>query len=184
MVMQRVLGMEWGHALLGLLCMVAVCVEMCDAAAVVDVYRMIQYDLQGVPFGSRRAALNHHASSLLLYSNANHSSDLSRSVIIVPIARASFSIFNDLLRSKQVLGGLLLLLPSKFANQGSADDAGDSEEADADVLEKISELEHSLIHSSLPVLAIASDCYEDLFTADSVTVEILEAREQIWLVTS
>ncbi|MCO5596010.1 hypothetical protein L7F22_050063 [Adiantum nelumboides] len=150
MAMQRALGMEWGHALLGLLCIVAVCVEMCDAAAVVDVYRMIQYDLQGVPFGSRRAALNHHASSLLLYSNANHSSDLSRSVIIVPIARASFSIFNDLLRSKQVLGGLLLLLPSKFASQGSADDASDSEEADADVLEKISELEHSLIHSSLP----------------------------------
>ncbi|MCO5554276.1 hypothetical protein L7F22_007804 [Adiantum nelumboides] len=33
------------------------------------------------------------------------------------------------------------------------------------------------------ILAIASDFYEKLFTADSVYVEILEAREQFWSVT-
>ncbi|MCO5588842.1 hypothetical protein L7F22_042802 [Adiantum nelumboides] len=33
------------------------------------------------------------------------------------------------------------------------------------------------------VLAIASEFYEDLFTADPVTVQIVEAREQIWAVT-
>eukprot|EP00250_Pteridium_aquilinum_P002233 c12426_g1_i1 orf=127-1821(+) len=150
MAMQRVLSMECVYALVGVLCLVAACVEMCDAVAVVDVYRMIQYDLQGVPLGSRRAALNHHASSLLLFSNSNHSSDLSRSVLIVPISRASISALRDLLRSRQVLGGLLLILPSKFGNRGSADGAIDSEDEDADVFDKISDLEQWLIHSSLP----------------------------------
>lgn len=65
-------------------------VVVADAAAVVEVYRMIQYDLRGVPLGSRRAAMNHHASSNL----AVPGSDLSRTVIILPIAEANITMLN------------------------------------------------------------------------------------------
>lgn len=65
------------------LCLVVLaCVELGDAATAVDVYRLIQYDLAGAPFGSRVANLNHHAVSSLSASNA----DLSRTVVIIPIA--------------------------------------------------------------------------------------------------
>lgn len=63
------------------------CVELCDAVTVVDVYRLVQYDLAGVPFGSRLAALNHHAGSSLLSSSAaaGAAADLSRTVLILPV---------------------------------------------------------------------------------------------------
>lgn len=61
-----------------------------DAAAVVEVYRMIQYDLRGMPLGSRRAALNHHASSSL----SRPGSDLSRTVVILPITKLNTTILN------------------------------------------------------------------------------------------
>lgn len=140
--------LESSHALLALLCLFAACVEICDAVAVVDVYRMIQYDLNGIPFGSRRAALNHHASSLLF--SHNQGADLSRTVLIVPIARVNISVLNDLLQSKRLLGGLLLLLPSKFSNQASVEDKDDTEGADADIFGNIADLEQWLIHSSIP----------------------------------
>lgn len=57
------------------------CVELCDAATVVDVYRLIQYDISGAPFGSRFSSLNHHAASL----SFQHGADLSRSVLILPL---------------------------------------------------------------------------------------------------
>ncbi|KAL0418339.1 UNVERIFIED_CONTAM: hypothetical protein Sradi_1247400 [Sesamum radiatum] len=50
-----------------LLILVMACVELCDAVTVVDVYRLVQYDFGGVPFGSRLAALNHHAGSSLFF---------------------------------------------------------------------------------------------------------------------
>ncbi|KAH7423022.1 hypothetical protein KP509_12G036200 [Ceratopteris richardii] len=96
MVMQRTLGTKWGHAMLGLLCVVAACRGVCDTVSVVDVSHMIQYDLQGVPFSCRRAALNHHTSSLLVFSNSSQASDLSRSVIIVPVTRSTNAILKDL----------------------------------------------------------------------------------------
>jgi hypothetical protein len=46
--------------------------------------------LRGVPLGSRRAAMNHHASSNL----AVPGSDLSRTVIILPIAEANITMLN------------------------------------------------------------------------------------------
>jgi hypothetical protein len=57
------------------------CVELGDAAAAVGVYRLIQYDLAGAPFGSRAAALNHHAATFPLPAGA----DLSRSALVAPL---------------------------------------------------------------------------------------------------
>lgn len=61
-----------------------------DAAAVVDVYRMIQYDLRGTPMGSRRAPLNHHATSGLDVAGA----DLSRAVVILPVLKVNITSLN------------------------------------------------------------------------------------------
>lgn len=133
--------------LLAFLCLFAACIEICDAAAVVDAYRMIQYDLKGIPFGSRRAGLNHHAGSMLFTHQAT---DLSRTVIIVPIVTVNISALNEYLQSKRLLGGLLLLLPRKFGNQETLEGKGDSEDADADSISKIADLEQWLIHNTLP----------------------------------
>ena len=72
---------------IALLIIVMACAELCDAIAVVDVYRLVQYDLAGVPFGSRLAALNHHAASSLFSSSAaaGAAADLSRTVLILPV---------------------------------------------------------------------------------------------------
>jgi hypothetical protein len=66
-----------------------------DAAAVVDVYRMIQYDLRGTPLGSRRAALNHHATSGLEVAGA----DLSRAVVILPALKVNVTSLNGMCRA-------------------------------------------------------------------------------------
>lgn len=71
-----------------LLLVLFACVELGDAATAVDVYRLIQYDLGGVPLGSRFASLNHHASSSLDKSNVAH---LSRTVVILPLRHLDFS---------------------------------------------------------------------------------------------
>lgn len=69
------------YPILALMLILVACVELCDAATVVDVYRLIQYDISGVPFGSRFSSLNHHAASLSFQRGA----DLSRSVLILPL---------------------------------------------------------------------------------------------------
>ncbi|KAL2932723.1 Nicalin-1 [Bienertia sinuspersici] len=92
-------------------CMVILAsVELGDAATAVDVYRLIQYDLAGIPFGSRFANLNHHASSSL-------NADLSRTVLIIPIRDLSLSSLQDYIDRKTPLGGLLFLLPGDFDHQ-------------------------------------------------------------------
>lgn len=68
------------YSIISLVFLLVACVEICDAATVVDVYRLIQYDIAGEQFGSRLASLNHHASSLL-----SHNMDLSRTVVILPV---------------------------------------------------------------------------------------------------
>lgn len=69
-------------SVLALVLVLVACPELCGAAAtVVDVYRLIQYDISGAPFGSRLAGLNHHASSLHFPPGA----DLSRTVLIIPV---------------------------------------------------------------------------------------------------
>ena len=56
------------------------------------------------------------------------------------------------MQTKRLLGGLILLLPSKLSNQGSVKENGDPEDVDADEFSKIAEIEQSLIHSNVPVI--------------------------------
>lgn len=79
--------LESFYPVVALVFILVACVELCDAATVVDVYRLIHYDISGVPFGSRAATLNHHASSLHFPSAA----DLSRSVLIIPLSELNIT---------------------------------------------------------------------------------------------
>lgn len=69
------------YSMLALVFILVACVELCDAATVVDVYRLIQYDISGVPLGSRLATLNHHAGSLPFSPGM----DLSRTIVMIPV---------------------------------------------------------------------------------------------------
>lgn len=73
----------------------AACAELCDGVAVVDVYRLVQYDISGVPFGSRLASLNHHAGSSIFSSTAYTAgtvADASRTVLILPLRELDLSV--------------------------------------------------------------------------------------------
>eukprot|EP01018_Ginkgo_biloba_P012135 Gb_13304 [translate_table: standard] len=135
------------HTVLALFCLIVACVELCDAAAVVDVYRIIQYDLGGVPFGSRRASLNHHAGSMIFTPGT----DLSRTVVIMPIREVNLTFLHDYLVNKRLLGGLLLLLPKKSVDVTVEDsETDDAEELDGSAKSRFAELEQWLIHNNIP----------------------------------
>lgn len=74
-------------SVIALVFILVACVDLCDGATVVDVYRLIQYDMSGVPFGSRLASLNHHAASLHFSPHA----DLSRTVLLIPLRELNMS---------------------------------------------------------------------------------------------
>lgn len=76
------------------LIVLAACAELCDGVTVVDVYRLVQYDISGVPFGSRIASLNHHAGSSLFSSasSAATAADVSRTVLILPLRELNISV--------------------------------------------------------------------------------------------
>lgn len=75
------------NSILALMLILVACVELCDAATVVDVYRLIQYDLSGAPFGSRLSGLNHHAGVYPFAPGA----DLSRTVVLMPVRELNFT---------------------------------------------------------------------------------------------
>ncbi|PKU86153.1 nicalin [Dendrobium catenatum] len=130
------------YSVLVLALVLVACVELGDAATAVDVYRLIQYDIAGVPFGSRLAGLNHHAGSSLFTTNA----DLSRTAVILPVRELNLTLLNEFITSKQPLGGLLLLLPRRTGSRES------SEKIHGDSLTRsiLVELEKLLIHSYIP----------------------------------
>ncbi|KAI0515544.1 hypothetical protein KFK09_008209 [Dendrobium nobile] len=130
------------YSVLVLALVLVACVELGDAATAVDVYRLIQYDIAGVPFGSRLAGLNHHAGSSLSTTNA----DLSRTAVILPVRELNLTLLNEFITSKQPLGGLLLLLPRRTGSRES------SEKIHGDSLTRsiLVELEKLLIHSYIP----------------------------------
>lgn len=130
------------------LCLVLLaCVELGDAATAVDVYRLIQYDLAGAPFGSRFANLNHHAASSLTDSNA----DLSRTVVIIPVSELDVSSIKDYIDRKQPLGGLLFLLP-KVLNSEKRESKEDADHKSEQELkrDRLVLLERLLVHANLP----------------------------------
>ncbi|XP_058108994.1 uncharacterized protein LOC131252116 isoform X2 [Magnolia sinica] len=135
------------YSVIALVFILVACVELCDAATVVDVYRLIQYDLAGAPFGSRLAGLNHHAGSLPFPLGA----DLSRTVVMVPVREVNLTSLREYITNRQPLGGLLLLLPQKFGdeNQEETKDGGPINEK---VLIKsiLADLEQLLVHANIP----------------------------------
>ncbi|CAI9268940.1 unnamed protein product [Lactuca saligna] len=149
------------YSVIALVFILVACVELCDASTVVDVYRLIQYDIAGVPFGSRVASLNHHAGSSLFAPG----SDLSRTVVIFPLSELNETFIREYIEQGKPLGGLLLLLPRIFHPDNSETVGGHGVSSDKENLKKILvNLEQKLIHSSIhyPVYFAFED--EDLDT--------------------
>ncbi|KAE8729398.1 Nicastrin isoform [Hibiscus syriacus] len=131
------------YSVISLLFILVACVEFCDAAAAIDVYRLIQYDMSGSAFGSRFAALNHHAASL----HFPLGTDLSRTVLIIPLRELNITFVREYINQKKPLGGLLFLLPEIF-NPGNG---GNKQVHEREKLKNVlAELERLLIHANLP----------------------------------
>ncbi|TMW92364.1 hypothetical protein EJD97_013158 [Solanum chilense] len=135
------------YPIIGLLIVLIACVELSDAVTAVDVYRLVQYDIAGVPFGSRLATLNHHAGSSFFGSGS--SSDLSRTVLILPVRELNLTLITEYIEQKKLLGGLLLLLPPKFRPENTGSTFGADEDIDS-LRNKLVELEWLLTHSNIP----------------------------------
>ncbi|EEF38571.1 nicalin-1 [Ricinus communis] len=136
---------EMLESVIALVFILVACVELCDAATVVDVYRLIQYDISGVPFGSRLATLNHHASSLHFPPGA----DLSRTVLIIPIRELNLTSLKEYITERKPLGGLLFLLPQTLYNLQKR--GVEYQSYDLELLKTLlAELERLLIHASVP----------------------------------
>ncbi|XP_007015760.2 PREDICTED: nicalin-1 [Theobroma cacao] len=135
--------LESMYSVIALVFILVACVELCDAAAVVDVYRLIQYDMSGSPFGSRLASLNHHAASLHFPPGA----DLSRTVLIIPLRELNITFVREYINQKKPLGGLLFLLPEVFRFENGGNKQIHEKEKMKNVL---AELEQLLIHANIP----------------------------------
>ncbi|TYI26009.1 hypothetical protein ES332_A05G086400v1 [Gossypium tomentosum] len=131
------------YSVIALVFILVACVELCDAAAAIDVYRLIQYDMSGSAYGSRFAALNHHAASLHFPPGA----DLSRAVLIIPLRELNITFVREYINQKKPLGGLLFLLPDIF----SFENGGNKQVHEKEQLKNLlAELEQLLIHANIP----------------------------------
>ncbi|WOL11230.1 nicalin-like [Canna indica] len=131
------------YSVLALVLILVACVELGDAATAVDVYRLIQYDLAGAPYGSRFSGLNHHAGSEPFAPGA----DLSRTVVILPVRELNLTLLQEYITGGRAIGGLLLLLPQDIGNKI----VGGNKNKDIGLVRSIlSELEQLLIHANLP----------------------------------
>ncbi|OVA10041.1 Nicastrin [Macleaya cordata] len=138
--------LESVYSVLALVFILVACVELCDAATVVDVYRLIQYDLAGVPYGSRLASLNHHAGSFPFAPGA----DLSRTVFVIHFRDLNVTSIQEYITQGQPLGGLLLLLPQKFSPANSEDIEEGGQIHGKDLREILTQLEQLLVHVNIP----------------------------------
>ncbi|OIT26429.1 PREDICTED: nicalin-1-like [Nicotiana attenuata] len=136
------------YPVIALIIAVIAFVELSDAVTVVDVYRLVQYDISGVPFGSRLAVLNHHAGSSL-FASGGSGSDLSRTVLILPVRELDPTLIKEYIEQKKLLGGLLLLLPPKLSPE-NVDNAFGADEDINSLMSKLAELERLLTHSNIP----------------------------------
>ncbi|XVE59608.1 hypothetical protein DITRI_Ditri05aG0059600 [Diplodiscus trichospermus] len=135
--------LESVYSVIALLFILVACVELCDAATAVDVYRLIQYDMSGSPFGSRFAALNHHAASLHFPPGA----DLSRTVLIISLRELNITLLREYINQKKPLGGLLFLLPEIFRFENG----GNKEIYEKEKMKnKLAELEKLFVHANIP----------------------------------
>nr|TKR98523.1 hypothetical protein D5086_0000202600 [Populus alba] len=136
------------YSMIALVFILVTCVELCDAATVVDVYRLIQYDISGVPFGSRFATLNHHAGSLHFAPGV----DLSRTVLIIPVRELNITFVKEYISQRKPLGGLLFLLPQmfNFENREAATESKYQIREKELMKTVLVELERLLIHANIP----------------------------------
>ncbi|KAI3930246.1 hypothetical protein MKW92_030599 [Papaver armeniacum] len=139
--------LESVYSVIALVFILVACVELCDAATVVDVYRLIQYDISGVPYGSRLSNLNHHASSFPF----SPGTDLSRTVFVINFRDLNLTSIQEYITEKRQLGGLLLLLPQKFSpsNKEAAEEGGQTHEQEQ-TRGLLIELEQLLIGATIP----------------------------------
>ncbi|XP_026415300.1 nicalin-1-like [Papaver somniferum] len=139
--------LESVYSVIALVFILVACVELCDAATVVDVYRLIQYDISGVPYGSRLSNLNHHASSFPF----SPGTDLSRTVFVINFRDLNLTSIQEYITEKRQLGGLLLLLPQKFSpsNKEVAEEGGQTHEQEQ-TRGLLIELEQLLIGANIP----------------------------------
>ncbi|KAK9050696.1 hypothetical protein SSX86_030334 [Deinandra increscens subsp. villosa] len=131
------------YSLIALVFILIACVELCDASTVVDVYRLIQYDISGAPFGSRLASLNHHAAS----SRSAPGSDLSRTVAVLSLRELNETFIREYIEEGKPLGGLLLLLPQVFRFDSSPAFVDNCDYMD--MKKQLVYLEQKLIHSTI-----------------------------------
>ncbi|KAI5577849.1 hypothetical protein POPTR_009G160400v4 [Populus trichocarpa] len=136
------------YSMVALVFILVTCVDLCDAATVVDVYRLIQYDISGVPFGSRFATLNHHAGSLHFAAGV----DLSRTVLIIPVRELNITFVKEYISQRKPLGGLLFLLPQmfNFENREAATESKYQIREKELMKTVLVELERLLIHANIP----------------------------------
>ncbi|KAL3530363.1 hypothetical protein ACH5RR_009685 [Cinchona calisaya] len=142
------------------LIVLAACADLCDGVTVVDVYRLVQYDLAGVPFGSRIAYLNHHAASSLFSPGSGGgagiggnsvTADLSRTVLILPLRELNLALIREYIGQRKILGGLLFLLPSIFNPENiDYEDGADQNPAKDVSWDILVELEQLLIRANIP----------------------------------
>ncbi|KAI3871958.1 hypothetical protein MKX03_016731 [Papaver bracteatum] len=139
--------LESVYSVIALVFILVACVELCDAATVVDVYRLIQYDISGVPYGSRLSNLNHHASSFPF----SPGTDLSRTVFVINFRDLNLTSIQEYITEKRQLGGLLLLLPQKFSpsNKEASEEGGQTLEHEQ-TRGLLIELEQLLIGANIP----------------------------------
>ncbi|XP_076881030.1 uncharacterized protein LOC143529026 [Bidens hawaiensis] len=142
---QRLHVIESFYSIITLLFILIACVELGDASTVVDVYRLIQYDISGTPFGSRVASVNHHAGSSLFAPG----SDLSRTVVILPLRELNETFIREYIQQGKPLGGLLLLLPQFFRSDNSQTVGGHVDNHKEKMKELLADLEQKLIHSTI-----------------------------------
>ncbi|XP_076960797.1 uncharacterized protein LOC143637236 [Bidens hawaiensis] len=133
-----------------------------DAYTTITVYRVIQYDISGAPFGSRAASLDHHAASISSSLPACCGSDLSRTVLILSLHESHDRAFiREYIEhgKKQPLGGLLLILPQAFgfpSNRSFVTNCIYTSEK-----QLLADFEQNLIHSTIqyPVYFALEDIY-------------------------
>ncbi|KAL3597713.1 hypothetical protein D5086_009350 [Populus alba] len=136
------------YSMIALVFILVTCMELCDAATVVDVYRLIQYDISGAQFGSRFATLNHHAGSLHLPPGV----DLSRTVVIIPVRELNITLVKEFIAQRKPLGGLLFLLPQmlNFENRDPTSESKYQIHEKKLTKNVLVELERLLIHANIP----------------------------------
>ncbi|KAH8510248.1 hypothetical protein H0E87_007977 [Populus deltoides] len=136
------------YSMIALVFLLVTCIELCDAATVVDVYRLIQYDISGAQFGSRFATLNHHAGSLHLPPGV----DLSRTVVIIPVRELNITLVKEFIAQRKPLGGLLFLLPQmlNFENRDPTSESKYQIHEKKLTKNVLVELERLLIYANIP----------------------------------